>query len=160
MAIWFLVGWAGNAKGLVSYVNYLLRKGCRCLSKCHVEQNAVLRGRKWGYMRVSVCVCTQSVSVCGFYKCIRVCWHPEHGLQHVLCMQVLWASQLSYSCVVWPLCLIIYSLRCHTAGWLCSLQLVFHFSPHLACLNKTVSILKALSFSHAVTRHKVMTAAG
>lgn len=37
-----ILGWVGNAKGLVSYVNYLLWKGCRCLSKCHVEQNRVL----------------------------------------------------------------------------------------------------------------------
>lgn len=81
-------------------------------------------------------------------------------LQHVLCMWVLWANQLSYICVVCPLCLIIYSLRYHTAGWLCSLQLVFLFSPHLACLNKTVSILKALSFNHAVTPHKIMAVAG
>lgn len=51
--------------------------------------------------------------------------------------------------------LIIYSLRCRTAAWLSSLQLVFGFSLHLACSNKTVSILKALSFNHAVTLHKV-----
>lgn len=98
--------------------------------------------------------------MCVFYVFVFADFLPTVCLQDVLCMWVLWASQLSYSCVVWPLCLIIYSLRCHTAGWLCSLQLVFHFSSHLARLNKTVSILKALSFNHAVARHKVMAAAG
>lgn len=84
--------------------------------------------------------------------------HTVYNNMSVLCMWVLWANQLPYSCVVWLLFLIIYSLRCHAAGWLCSLQLVFHFSPHLACLNKTVSILKALSFNRAIIPHKVMVA--
>lgn len=91
------------------------------------------------------------------FLCSCVFWLCARCQQHVLSMC---ASQLSYSCVVWPLHLITYSLRCHTAGWLCSLQLVFHFSPHLACLNKTVSILKALSYNHPVTPHKVMATAG
>lgn len=36
----------------------------------------------------------------------------------------------------------------------------FSLSPHLACLNKTVSILKASRFNHAVTPHKFMAAGG
>lgn len=91
-----------------------------------------------------------------FYVFFCVCWLSAHFLQDVLCMWVLWASQLSCSCVGWPLCLIIYSLCCHTAGWMCSLQRVFHFSSHLAHLNKIVSILKALSFYPC----RVMAAAG
>lgn len=103
------------------------------------------------------CIC-----LCLDFECILccACWLSAHTLQRVLCMCVLWASQLSYSCVMCPLCLIIYWLSCHTAGWLCSLQLVFHFSPHLACLNKTVSILKAFSFNHEVTPHEFMAAGG
>lgn len=88
--------------------------------------------------------------------CINIWWlSPQE-----LCMWVLWASQLSHWCVECLLCLIIYSWCCQTAGSLCSLQLVFHFSPHLARLNKTVSILKASRFNHAVTPHKIMAAAG
>lgn len=113
----------------------------------------------WVSVSFKTCICPESGSMCGLL-CICVCWLSAQCLQHALCMWVLWASQLSYSCVVCPLCLIIYSLRCQTAGRLCSLQLVFHFSPHLACLNKTVSILKALSFNHALTRQRVMAAAG
>lgn len=36
----------------------------------------------------------------------------------------------------------------------------FSLSPHLACTNKTVSILKASLFNHAVTPHKVTAAGG
>lgn len=58
-----ILGWVGSAKGLVSYVNYLLWKGCGCLNKFHVKQNAVLRVKssasvEWekqcGYMWMSV----------------------------------------------------------------------------------------------------------
>lgn len=56
---------------------------------------------------------------------ICLCWLLAHHLRGVPCFGPLWASQLSYSCVLWPLRLIIYSLRGRAAGRLCSLLLVF-----------------------------------
>lgn len=156
-----IISWVGNAKGLVFYVNYIICKVCKRYNsvyigcyKCKVEGKCLcLLWDMYLHMK-SIYMWLWMYLLCS------VCWLSAHFLQHVLCMWVLWVSQLSYSCVVCPLCLIICCLSCHTAGWLCSLQLVFHFSPHLACLNKTVSILKALRFNHAVTLHKVTAAAG
>lgn len=96
---------------------------------------------------------TQIMSTC-IYMHLCMFSHAQ-CLVNALCMLILWTSQLSYSCLVWPLCLIIYSQPSHTAGWLCSLQLVFPISPHLACLNKTISILKDLRSNRAVTPHRL-----
>lgn len=44
----YILGWIGNAKGLVSYMNDLLWKGCRYLSECSYM-------RVWVYFKPWIC---------------------------------------------------------------------------------------------------------